>query len=240
MARIPFYLLLVSLLTACAGNDLLVQRQISTEGRLDQMMQSQNAATTRIAELFAQLGELQDQFRKMKSADVSAEPERVALQSRLAAIGNRLDRLEADVPVSRANRIELVNSEADAQSREGKVQDAYMQAFGLFSRNNYQAAAEAFEHFIETYPESEYAANARYWLGECYFAAELFKKAIEVFAKVIETKYPGNKAPDALLKTGLAWYGLNEPVTGEATLRALIEKYPATEAAGKAREKLAH
>ena len=236
--RIPFYLLLLSSLTACAGNDLLVQRQTSMEGRLDQMMQAQNSATARIAELSGQLKELQDQFRKQRADDISAEPERIALQAKLTAIIKRLDGLESDTPASRATRIELVNSEADAHGREGKVQAAYMQAFGLFSSNNYQAAAAAFELFIETYPESEYAANARYWLGECYFAEGLFKKAIAAFAKITDAKYPGNKAPDAFLKTGLAWYGLNEPVTGAATLRELIKKYPASEAAGKAREKL--
>ncbi len=238
MNRIPFYIMLLSVLTACAGNDLIVQRQSSIEGRLEQMMQAQNAASNRIAELSAQLAELQDLTRKQKVVDISSEPERAAVQAKLGAIINRLDRLETETPASRAGRIELVNSEADSQSRDERVQAAYMQAFGFFSANSYQAAAEAFELFIGTYPESEYTANARYWLGECYFATGSFKKAIEVFAKITELKYPGNKAPDAFLKTGLAWYGLNEQVKAEAALRRLIEKYPASEAAGKARERL--
>jgi tol-pal system protein YbgF len=230
--------MLLSALTACAGNDLLVQRQTSMEGRLEQIMQAQNLATARIAELSGQQKELQDQLKKLKVADNSAEPEQAALQTKLAAIINRLDRLEGDTAGSRATRIELVNSEADAQNREEKVQAAYMQAFGLFSANNYQEAAKAFELFIETYPESEHASNARYWLGECYFAEGLFKKAIQSFEKVTDMKYPGNKAPEALLKTGFAWYGLDDPEKGGATLRALIDKYPESEAAGKAREKL--
>jgi len=230
--------MMLAILTACAGNDLLVQRQSSMEGRLEQVMQAQNLTTTRIAELSAQFRELQDQLKKQPTTADSDEPERAAIQAKLAAIINRLDRLESDTAGPRATRIELVNSEVDAQSREERVQAAYMQAFGLFSANNYQEAAKAFELFIETYPESEHTSNARYWLGECYFSDGLFQKAIQSFEKVTDIKYPGNKAPEALLKTGLAWYGLEDKVKGDATLRALIDKYPASEAAGKAREKL--
>ena len=239
MGRTVYYLLCLSTLTACAGNDLLVQRQNSMESRLDQMMQAQNSTTSSIVELSGQVKELQDQFKKKSAADLSVEPEQAALQSRLEAITIRIGRLEADKPDSRPGRIELVNSGADAQGLDNKIQSAYMNAFGLFSSNNYQAAAEAFEYFIEAYPESEHAANARYWLGECYFASGLFKKSIEVFGKIINQKYPGKKTPDAYLKTGLAWYGINEQVEGDKVLRLLLEKFPGTEAAGKANEILA-
>lgn len=239
MRRAPFYMLLLPALTACAGNDLLVQKQNSIEGRLNQLMQAQNSANARIAELSAQILELQGQLKKQRTAESSVEPEWVGLQTKLTAVGNRLDRLEADTAALRNRKIELVNNEADVLDSDEKVQAAYIRAFGLFSANNYQPAAEAFEHFIETYPESEHAANARFWLAECYFATGLFKKAIDGFTAVMEMKYPGNKASEAFLKTGLSWYGLNEPAKGEAVLRTLIEKYPESEAAGKAREKLA-
>jgi tol-pal system protein YbgF len=113
-----------------------------------------------------------------------------------------------------------------------------MKAFGLFSANNYRAAAEAFSSFAVSFPESDYTENARYWLGECYFSEGRFLPAIEAFSTVYSRLNPGKKAPDALLKTGLSWYSLNEAEKGRATMRTLVEKFPGSEAAAKAREYL--
>jgi TolA-binding protein len=51
--------------------------------------------------------------------------------------------------------------------------------------------------------------------------------------------YPENrKMPDALLKLGSAQLHLNENVKGKETLQRLMEKYPGSAAAARAREQL--
>ena len=227
-------------MTGCAGGDLLVQRQGNMEGRINQMMQAQNGATAQIAEMSVQIKELKEQVSRQAASEKAAAAELAALQEKVLVLSRRLERSEADAMAPSVARIELVNSEADGENREEKVQSAYMRAFGLFSADNYDAAAVAFADFISSYPESEDAANARYWLGECHFAAGRFKQAIEAFAKVLETKPSPRRGAEAMLKTGLSWYGLNEAEKGHATLRALVEKYPGSEAAVRASEKLAH
>ena len=52
--------------------------------------------------------------------------------------------------------------------------------------------------------------------------------------------YPGgNKVPDALLKLGLCYQGLNNPKGAEKTLRQLVDAYPQSTAAQIGRQKLA-
>lgn len=237
---LPYLSLACLIMTGCAGGDLLVQRQGSMEGRINQMMQVQNGATSRIAEMSVQLKELKEQVARQAAAEKAATAEIAALQEKVTVLGHRLDRNEAEAMTRSTARIELVNEEPDGENREEKVQAAYMRAFGLFSADNYDAAAEAFAAFISSYPESEDAANARYWLGECHFAAGRFKQAIESFAKVLDTKPSPKRGAEAMLKTGLSWYGLNDREKGDATLRSLVEKYPGSEAAARASEKLTH
>lgn len=208
------------------------------EGRINQMMQAQNATTTQLAEMTLQVRELKEQVARQSTAEKAVAADLAALQERVQLLSGRLERSERESSAAQAARIELVNRENEAGGREEKVQSAYMRAFGLFSANNYDAAAEAFASFIESYPESEYAANARYWLGECHFAAGRFKPAIEAYAKVLEMNPGDVRGADAMLKTGLSWYGLNDRDKGEATLRLLQEKYPGSEAAAKAARKL--
>jgi TolA-binding protein len=61
---------------------------------------------------------------------------------------------------------------------------------------------------------------------------------VESFNRVL-TEYPhGKKVPDAMLKIGFSWFNLGNPAKGREMLKSLVEKYPESEAAGKARKKL--
>lgn len=222
-------------LTGCAANDAFVQRQSSMEGRLEQIMQAQNNIKTEVAEITLQLKELKGQVGKMAASEKDARANNDLLQDRLSNLASRLEQVEAP---KRSSVIELVNQDSTPESREESVQSAYMKAFGLFSANSFRAAADAFEAFISSYPESEYASNARYWLSECYFSEERYKEAVASFAKVLESSPSEKRGSDAMLKTGLSWYKLNDQKKGDLILRALIEKYPQSEAALQAREQL--
>jgi tol-pal system protein YbgF len=221
-------------LSGCASNDLIVQRQITLEGRLEQIMQAQNSATADIARLVAQVQELKQQSTRQPPAEMELLARCGELDRKLEIITNRLVQVEAAAKISAT--IELVNQENIQEGHEESVQAAYIKAFGLFSANNYSAAAEAFNLFISTYPESEYAANARYWLGECYFSLGRFSEAIDSFSRVLEMNPAPKRAADTMLMIGKSWYRLDNPSKGSATLLQLIEKYPGSEAAELARK----
>ena len=230
---LPLSLLLV-MSAGCANTDLLVQRQTSLEGRLEQLAQAQSSATTRLGEVETELQSLREQLKKV-AAEQEAGRE---LPEKLDRLSQRLDRIETDLPPMQATRIEVVNKESGSDGRDHAVQDAYLKAFGLFSANNFPAAAEAFTSFITSYPESEYAVNAWYWLGECYYSEGKYHQAIESFERVVNGSPSAKKVPDALLKMGLSWFGLNETAKGSSILHTLIDKYPDSTAASKARERL--
>lgn len=230
-------MLIYAALTGCAVNDAFVQRQSSMEGRLEQIMQAQNSTKAELAELSLQLKELKSQVTKQAASENNTQPQYDQLQERLKVMTNRLEQLEAP---RRSSVIELVNQESLQEGREESVQAAYMKAFGLFSANSFKAAAEAFEAFIAAYPESEYAANARYWLAECFYSEERYKDAIATFTKVIESKPSEKRGSDAMARIGLAWYKLKDQEKGDLAFRTLIEKYPLSEAALQAKEQLDH
>ena len=209
LRRIFFSLFLFAGFTGCAGNDLLVQRQSNLEGRLEQIMLSQNSAKADIASLAAQLQELRQQGSRQPVAERELLARYEEVQEKLKIIANRLIQLE--YVAKQSATIELVNQESTPEGHEESVQAAYIKAFGLFSANNYREAAEAFSTFIASYPESEYAANARYWLGECYFSLGRYNEAIDSFSRVLEMNPLPKRVADTMLKIGSAWYRLDNP-----------------------------
>jgi tol-pal system protein YbgF len=234
--RLPLLFLLPAALSACAGNDVIVQRQGSMEGRLEQMMQAQNSSKSEITGLSLQVKELRDQVAKHAAAENEARERNEALQSRLKMLTHRLEQLEA--PARQPATIELVNRETGTAGREDSVQAEYMKAFGLFSTDNYAAAADAFSSFIADYPESEYAANARFWLGECYFSTGRYREAVDTFTKVLDSQPSARRAAEAMLRIGLSWQKLDDQIKSKAALRTVVEKYPESEAASQARQHL--
>lgn len=217
--------------SGCSNNEILVKKQTEMEARLEQLVQGNAGTNARLAEMAAELNELQNQV-KANSADLAElKPGFRELKSSLAAEAQKAAN-------SGSSRIVVVNKGASAEDLGSAEQDAYMKAFGLFSTNDYQGAVEAFEAFIRTYPGSEYAGNARYWIGESYYTQRDYTRAHEAFARVIDDYPKGKKVPDAMLKVGFSLISLNQYDKARVVLESLVEKYPKSQAAIKARERL--
>lgn len=114
--------------------------------------------------------------------------------------------------------------------------EIYLQAFADYTSGRFQQGIAGFESFIGRYPESEYAGNAQYWLGECHFSLQRYEQAAQEFAKVVEEYPQGSKAPDALLKMASALLRLEQSERAGQALEILLQRYPNSSAARKARE----
>ena len=121
----------------------------------------------------------------------------------------------------------------------GSDRDNYQAAFELLKQQRYEPAAMAFEQFLVSYPDSELADNAQYWLAESHYVTQLFAKALGEFEVVI-TKFPrSRKVPDALLKMGYCNYELEEWAAAREALERVQAEYPDTTAARLAGQRLA-
>jgi tol-pal system protein YbgF len=87
---------------------------------------------------------------------------------------------------------------------------SYENAFSLLKAGQYDAAEQGFQEFISQNPNHTLIPNAKYWLGESYYARGQYDKASRTFAEAYQ-KYPKSaKAPDNLLKLGLSLAGLGK------------------------------
>ncbi len=117
-------------------------------------------------------------------------------------------------------------------------QKAYKAAFAKIENNEYRSAAAAFRSFLKTYPDSDLAANARYWLGESHYVLREFEQALGEFNKVLQKHPDSRKAPAALLKIGYSFYELGEYQSARQALKRIRERFPDTSEAQLARKRL--
>jgi tol-pal system protein YbgF len=103
---------------------------------------------------------------------------------------------------------------------------AYDKAFQALKELRYADAAEEFQSFLERYPDSEYADNAQYWLGESYYVTRNYDIALTAFQDLLDRFPDSTKAPDALLKVGYTHYELEQWDSARTTLTQVQERYP--------------
>jgi tol-pal system protein YbgF len=117
-------------------------------------------------------------------------------------------------------------------------QAAYVQAFEALKNQNYVAAIAGFKQYLATYPTSDLADNAQYWLGEAYYVTRDYDNAATAFRAVGERWPNSRKAPDALLKLGFTQYELKHYAEARATLTQVTTRFPDSEAAKLAAERV--
>lgn len=142
---------------------------------------------------------------------------------------------------SRIRKLEPQQATIDGQTAEvlPTEKKSYDTAMELFKSGDYKAAANALQDFVRRYPDSAYAANAQYWLGNAYYAQRDYKNAIAAQEGVVSNYGTSSKAPDAMLNIASNYIELKDKKNAKKVLQQLVTKFPGTSAAATAKDRLA-
>lgn len=125
---------------------------------------------------------------------------------------------------------------AAGNDKDGAQQ--YTAAFDLLKEGQYSKSVTSFGAFLKSYPQSKYADNAQYWLGEANYVSREYKTALDAFQTLI-AKYPeSKKIPGARLKIGYTYYELKNWSASKDALMQVAKLYPDTSVASKANDRL--
>jgi tol-pal system protein YbgF len=108
----------------------------------------------------------------------------------------------------------------------GDAQTLYQQGYGALLQKDYAGAEGAFRELVNAYPNDPLAGNAQYWIGETYYVRGQYKNAADAFLKGYKKYKSSEKAPDTLLKLGMALAELGQKDAACSTFNELKSKYP--------------
>jgi tol-pal system protein YbgF len=117
-------------------------------------------------------------------------------------------------------------------------QRAYDAALDQFKRGDFQGAITGFTAFVRSNPKSLLAPSAQYWIGNAHFARKDYKAAIASQRQLLLAWPDSSKVPDALLNIASAQAELGDAAAARRTLEELAGKYPQSDAAAKAKQRL--
>jgi len=137
----------------------------------------------------------------------------------------------ATAPVAPAVTVATVDSGSETRTYEA--------AQGERRVGNFQGAIVAFQNFLKQFPKSNLAPRAQYWIGDSYFNLRDFRLAVASQQALIKTYPDSPTVPDAMLNMASSQIEMGEPATGRKTLEELMAKFPISDAADKAKRRLA-
>ena len=139
----------------------------------------------------------------------------------IGTTNSRIDRMSEQLAELKKIVENLPKLPAFEKITPGNPDQLFAAGYADFSRGNYELAASEFRQYVESYPATEMADNAQYWLGECFYAQKKYPEAVVEFDKVI-TKYPrGDKVLAARLKKILALRDAGELEQARAELEIM-------------------
>jgi len=115
---------------------------------------------------------------------------------------------------------------------------AFESAYALHKGGNNAKAVKAFEDFLNKYPDSVHAPNAKFWLGGSLYKLKNYKGALDVYQDLLKLFPDTPKAPDVMLNIAACQRELKLVSGSKKTLKQLVAKYPRSEAATTAKKLL--
>ena len=138
--------------------------------------------------------------------------------------------------------IPSINTSVDATGYSNNLteNEAYDRALNLVLKDKrYQQAILEFKAFNKSFPNSSYAPNAHYWLGQLLFNQGELAQANQEFLIVVNEHKDSTKRPDALLKLAMVAQKQKDNKKAIASYQQLLKEYPDSTAAKLAKPRLA-
>jgi tol-pal system protein YbgF len=208
---------------------------------MDQNTDSMNKVTAAITALQGTLEKLQnDNGAKVDqlSGQIQALNDSLdELKARLAKVSKQLEDVQAGQQnQAAAQAAQQAQAQALAQAPPPDV--LYNNALRDYNAGKNDLATQEFSDYVRFYPTTDLAGNAYFYLAEINFKQGNYQAAVKNYDQVLQNFPTGNKAPSSDLKKGLALIELGQQNDGVAQLRHVIQRYPRTNEALQARERL--
>lgn len=212
---------------------------VSAQGQVFMQLQQ---LQQEVQQLRGLIEEQQNQIQQLKQENLERYQD---LDRRMAGGAAGAAQNQSGAPVNAANAPVMPVAPApgpaaasNAAADPEKEKLYYDAAFDLIKTRDFAKASQAFSGFLRKYPNSQYAGNAQYWLGEVSLAQGDLPAATQAFAQVSKSYPDHQKVPDSLYKQADVELRQGNTAQAKTILQRVISQYPGTSAAQLAQRDL--
>jgi tol-pal system protein YbgF len=187
------------------------------------LQKQQGDSSTHVDQLSGQIQTLNDTLDELKA--------------RLAKVSKQLEDMQSSQQSLAAQQAtQQAQQQAAAQAPPPDV--LYNNALRDYNGDKNDLATQEFSDYVKFYPNTDLAGNCYFYLGEIQFRQGNYQQAAQSYDQVLQNFPTGNKSASAQLKKGFSLIELGKQDEGVAELRRVIQRYPKSNEALQARERL--
>ncbi|SEL63655.1 tol-pal system protein YbgF [Colwellia chukchiensis] len=227
-----------------ASNGISSTQSLSISEQLTSLERKLDARNRAQVNVQQQLDELQNEVNELRGITELHTYQLSQVLERQRELYQELDRRVSEAlkpanqipaaitaPAGSANQVNYSNNLTE--------NEAYDRAVNMVLKDKrYEQAIPEFEAFNRKYPNSSYAANAHYWLGQLLFNKNELAKARQEFEIVVNQYLDSSKRSDAMLKLAMVEQKENNRAKAITLYKKLIAEYPNSSAAKLAQPRL--
>src|SRR5580658_487823 len=187
------------------------------------LQKQQGDSAARIDQISGQIQSLNDSIDELKA--------------RLAKVSKQLEDMQS-------SQQSLAAQQATQQAQQNALAQApppdvlYNNALRDYNGDKNDLATQEFSDYVKFYPNTDLAGNCYFYLGEIQFRQGNYQQAAQSYDQVLQNFPSGNKTASAQLKKGFSLIELGKQDDGVTELRRVIQRYPRSNEALQARERL--
>src|SRR6202051_5141822 len=187
------------------------------------LQKQQGDSSTRVDQLSGQIQSLNDTLDELKA--------------RLAKVSKQLEDMQSSQQ-SQAAQSAQQQAQQQALAQAPPPDVLYNNGLRDYNAGKNDIAKQEFSDYVKFYSNTDLAGNAYFYLAELAYKEGNFQEAVTNYDQVLQNFPTGNKAPSADLKKGFALIELGKKDDGIVELRHVIERYPRSNEALQARDRL--
>lgn len=194
-----------------------------------------------VLDLQSQIETLRGELATMKGVEEQLTRDVSELQRKQRDLSQSVDdRLNKAVDASSAAASSAsAPQESAATAPEANPQKDFDAAMAVFRGGNFAGAQKSFAGFLKTHPKAPQYPAALFWLGNAQYATKNYKEAVNNFRSSLSMEPSGPRSAEAMLAIANCQVELKDSAAARKTLDDLVKRFPKSEAAQAAKDRLA-
>ncbi len=209
----------------------LVERNTDAVNKLQGSIDNaQRAVQSSVAGQGQKIDTLQSHFQALGDALEDLKARQARLSEQMAQVRQLVETIQTPPPAAQ---------QAQSQpTAPPPPKDLYENALRDYMGGKNDLAVQGFQDYLKYYSDTDLAGNAQFYIGEIFYRTGKYSDAVKAYNVVLDNFPNGNKTAAAHLKKGYALLEMKQREAAVRELRALIRRFPNSEEARLARERL--
>ena len=204
--------------------------------------QQQQQVSAPVATVSTKLDQMSEDFRAVRESVLDMNTRMGKLDAKMADLQNLINTIKAPpaAPPASLNPAGVPGTDSQPAGPPAGIsaEALYTNAVKDQTTGKYDLAMQEFNDYLKYFPNTQFASNAQFYLGDIFYRKQDYASALQAFDTVLERFPDGNKTPDAHYMKGVSLMQLGRNDAAAREFRDVYSSYPDTDVAAKAKAKL--